>query len=90
VSIIGFVDTIIVSHQAGTIPRSTKIRPGGRHRRDTLWGDQRLAFLRRLLPYARGIPAHDTLNDVINALAPELFKAGFLAWVEGLRDRAPE
>jgi predicted transposase YbfD/YdcC len=55
-----------------------------------LWGDQRLAFLRRLLPYARGIPAHDTLNDVINALDPELFKACFLAWVEGLRDQAPE
>jgi hypothetical protein len=35
VSIIGFVDTIIVPHQAGTIRRSTEIRPGGRHRRDT-------------------------------------------------------
>ncbi|WP_143074655.1 transposase family protein, partial [Methylobacterium sp. ap11] len=28
-----------------------------------LWGDQRLDFLRRFLPYARGLPAHDTLND---------------------------
>ena len=27
-----------------------------------LWGDQRLSFLRRLLPYARGLPAHDTLT----------------------------
>jgi predicted transposase YbfD/YdcC len=55
-----------------------------------LWGEQRLDFLRRFLPYERGVPAHDTLNDVINALDPELFKACFLAWVESLRDEAPE
>src|ERR1700678_2884520 len=30
-----------------------------------LWGQQRLDFLRRFLPYERGLPAHDTLNDVI-------------------------
>jgi hypothetical protein len=30
------------------------------------------------------------LCDVINALDPELFKACFLAWVEGLRDPEPE
>lgn len=51
-----------------------------------LWGRQRLAFLRRFLPYERGIPAHDTLNHVINALDPELFKTCFAAWVEALRD----
>jgi len=55
-----------------------------------LWADQRLDFLRRFLPYERGVPSHDTLCDVINALDPELFKACFLAWVEGLRDPEPE
>lgn len=55
-----------------------------------LWGEQRIDFLRRLLPYDRGIPSHDTLNDVINALDPDLFKACFTAWVEGLRERAPD
>ncbi len=25
-------------------------------------------FLRRILPFARGLPSHDTLNDVVNAL----------------------
>jgi predicted transposase YbfD/YdcC len=55
-----------------------------------LWGEQRLDFLRRFLPYERGVPAHDTLNDVINALDPELFKACFMTWVEGLRDQEPE
>lgn len=55
-----------------------------------LWGEQRLGFLRRFLPYERGIPAHDTLNDVVNALDAGLFKACFAAWVETLRDGDPD
>lgn len=55
-----------------------------------LWGRQRLDFLRRFLPYDHGIPSHDTLGDVINALDPDLFKGCFLAWVAGLRDDGPE
>src|SRR5579862_940489 len=56
----------------------------------SLWGEQRLDFLRRFLPYERGIPAHDTLNDVINGLDAELFKTCFSNWVETLRDHAPD
>ena len=55
-----------------------------------LWGELRLGFLRRFLPYERGLPAHDTLNDVINALDAELFRACFSAWVEALREAAPD
>jgi predicted transposase YbfD/YdcC len=55
-----------------------------------LWGEQRLDFLRRFFPYEAGIPSHDTLNDLVNAIDPELFKACFIAWVEGLRDAEPE
>jgi predicted transposase YbfD/YdcC len=55
-----------------------------------LWGEERLEFLRRFLPYERGIPAHDTLNDVLNALDPELFRTCFTSWVEALRDAEPE
>ena len=55
-----------------------------------LWGEQRLDFLRRFLPYERGLPAHDTLNDVINGLDAELFKTCFANWVEALRERAPD
>src|SRR3546814_3729980 len=36
-----------------------------------LWGQHRLDFLRRFLPFAHGIPAHDTLNDVINGRSEE-------------------
>ena len=55
-----------------------------------LWGQHRLDFLRRFLPFAHGIPAHDPLNDVINGLDPELFKTCFATWVEALRDEAPD
>ena len=55
-----------------------------------LWGVKNLAFLRRFLPYRRGIPSHDTLNDVVNALDPALFKACFAAWVDALRESEPD
>ncbi len=55
-----------------------------------LWGEQRLDFLRRFLPYARGLPAHDTLNDVVNALDADLFQDCFSAWVERLREAEPD
>ena len=55
-----------------------------------LWGEQNLAFLRRLLPYAHGVPSHDTLGDVVAMLDPALFKDCFTSWVAGLRARAPE
>lgn len=54
------------------------------------WAVMHLEFLRRFLPFADGIPSHDTLNDVVNALDGELFAACFTAWVEGLAEPAPE
>jgi len=55
-----------------------------------LWGNEQLAFLRRLLPYQHGIPGHDTLGEVVAALDPALFKACFVSWAEGLRETAPD
>lgn len=55
-----------------------------------LWGREKLTFLRSLLAFKRGIPSHDTLNDVMNALDPDLFGACFVAWVEGLREDEPD
>jgi predicted transposase YbfD/YdcC len=55
-----------------------------------LWGRQKLDFLRRFLPYESGIPAHDTLNDVINALDADLFKDCFTSWVDSLREATPD
>ena len=52
------------------------------------WGQMHQAFLRRLLPYKAGVPSHDTLNDVVNAIDGGLFAECFTAWVEGLRETA--
>ena len=54
------------------------------------WGMVHLDFLRRLLPFAHGIPSHDTLNDIINALDASLFAACFIEWVSGLADTDPD
>ena len=54
------------------------------------WGEAHLDFLRTFLPYADGIPSHDALNDLVNALDPELFKACFTSWVATLRDTDPD
>lgn len=54
------------------------------------WAKRKIAVLRRLLPFERGIPAHDTLNDVMNALPAALFSTLFIDWIGGLRDGDPE
>jgi len=54
------------------------------------WGREKLAFLRTMLPFERGIPSHDTLTDVMNALDPALFADCFTAWVESLREGEPD
>ena len=54
------------------------------------WGREKLVFLRTMLPFEGGIPSHETLNDVMNTLDPALFSDGFTAWVESLREEAPD
>jgi predicted transposase YbfD/YdcC len=55
-----------------------------------LWGRKKLDFLRQLLPFKRGIPSHDALNDVVNALDADVFSQCFSAWVESLKESAPD
>lgn len=54
------------------------------------WAKRKLDFLRRFLPFERGVPSHDTLNDVMNALPAGLFSDCFVSWVSALRERAPD
>ncbi len=53
-------------------------------------GNRKLDFLRRLLPCARGVAWHDTLDDGMNAPPAPLFAECFTAWVESLREAAPD
>ena len=52
------------------------------------WANRKPDFPRRFLSFAKGVPSHDTLNDVINALPAERFRACFTAWVDELREAA--
>ena len=47
-----------------------------------LYGQQRLAFLRRFLPFKHGVPSHDQLGIVFARLDAEQFQSCFIAWVE--------
>ena len=48
------------------------------------WGRKKLRFLRGLCPFTQGIPSHDTLNDVMNALPGGLFNEMFAAFRRGV------
>lgn len=54
------------------------------------WGRHHLDFLRQFLPYREGIPSHDTLGDVLNAIDPDLFEHCFMDWIAELRDDDPD
>ena len=54
------------------------------------WALLHLDFLRRFLPFARGVPSHDTLNDIMNAIDAELFGACFTQWVSSVSESLAE
>lgn len=47
-----------------------------------LYGQQKLEFLRRFLPFAHGVPSHDQLGNVFARLDAQQFQSCFIAWVE--------
>ena len=64
---------------------------GGRgFRGDPALGTEKLDVLRTMLPFTHGIPSHDTLNDVLNALDSGLFSVCSTRWVEALRAAEPD
>lgn len=46
------------------------------------FGQAKLTWLRRYLPFAAGIPAHDTLNRVMSRLEPRGFEKCLIQWVQ--------
>lgn len=49
-----------------------------------LFGQQKLAFLRRFLPFENGVPSHDQLGLIFGALDAEGFQRCFIAWTQSL------
>jgi predicted transposase YbfD/YdcC len=54
------------------------------------WGEQRLEFLRRFLPYHHGVPGARWLTLLMNRIDPVLFSACFTAWVREVWPDRPE
>jgi predicted transposase YbfD/YdcC len=54
------------------------------------WGEDNLAFLRRVLPYHHGVPGARWLRLLMNRIDPALFAACFQSWAAALRPRAPD
>ena len=46
------------------------------------FGEEKLAWLRKYLPYEHGIPSHDTMNRVISLVDDRAFERCFIDWVE--------
>jgi predicted transposase YbfD/YdcC len=49
-----------------------------------MFGDKKLALLRRFRPFANGTPAHDHLGDILAMLDPDQFQRCFVSWAAAL------
>lgn len=54
------------------------------------WANNKIDFLRRFLPFKEGIPSHDTLNDLMNALPAQEFSDCFISWTNSLKEQSPD
>lgn len=54
------------------------------------FGEAKIEFLQRYLPYANGIPSHDTFARVFSLLDPKQFKSCFINWVKEIQKELPE
>ena len=49
-----------------------------------LFGEKKLALLRRFLPYSNGTPPHDRLGEIFATLDAETFQRCFVSWVSAI------
>ena len=49
-----------------------------------MFGEANLAWLRKFLPYANGIPSHDAIGNFSSKLSPEHFKEKFVEWMKSV------
>ena len=49
-----------------------------------MFGEANLAWLRKFLPFANGIPSHDAIGYFFSKLDPEHFKKKFVEWIKSV------
>ncbi len=52
------------------------------------FGQVKLPFLRRYLPYAQGTPSDDTVRRFFRALSPGAFQERFVSWAKSFTERS--
>ena len=52
-----------------------------------LFGKEHEEWLKTFLSLEHGIPSHDTFGDVFAIIDPEIFRTGFMTWVEEIRKK---
>lgn len=50
-----------------------------------LYGKTKIEYLRRYLPFKKGIPSDDTLRRFFRVLDPEIFESYFIKWVQSFQ-----
>lgn len=55
-----------------------------------IFGNSKLEYLKKYLPYNNGIPSKATLQRVFSMLDPEHFKLSFLNWVKQIYQLSPQ
>lgn len=54
------------------------------------WAELNERFLKRYLRLPHGVPSHDTIGRVLEALQPQAFQQCFAGWLQSLLDEATE
>lgn len=54
------------------------------------FGEEKLEYLRRFLPFENGVPSKNTFSRVLSALCPDAFKACFISWVQSFQSALKE
>lgn len=50
------------------------------------FGEARISYLKKFLPYQNGIPSHDTFGRVFSMLNPENFRNCFIQWMQSFQE----
>ena len=49
------------------------------------FGEARISYLKKFLPYKNGIPSHDTFGRLFSMLDPESFRKCFIQWMQSFQ-----
>lgn len=55
----------------------------------SIYGEEKIIFLKAIYPFEKGIPSHDTFARIFTLLCPKKFSLLLTHWTENLKDNLP-